>query len=147
MSRRLVLLCLLGLAGAMLVAAPAAAQQEQTGAPAGKPAQAPNMIEGTVSGISLSAGKLTVGGVAGFLGTDLLISPETQIKATGGQNLALKDIRKGDVIRARYRKAGDQNIATSITVIQAPGRAGGRQGGAGQPGEGAAGGAGAQSGK
>lgn len=135
MTRALTLVLALAV-GLMLAAVPAAAQQAAPGAGAGQ--EAPSMIEGTVSGVDWGAGKLTIGGVAGFLGTELLVSPQTKITSKQNEQLSIRDIRQGDVIRARYRKVGDQNMATSIAVLHSRGtRPQTEGGGSGQAGQGA----------
>lgn len=124
MKRIARLVCLL-VAAALLVSPAALAQnQAAPGSPAsGTPQQnPPNMVEGTVSSMDWGENKLSVGGVAGFLGTELLVNPKTRITGPGKQRLTLVDIRQGDVIRANYRKVGDQNLATSITVLFTQGR-------------------------
>ncbi|MFH0809892.1 MAG: hypothetical protein V2A77_05425 [Pseudomonadota bacterium] len=103
---------------AMVAVRPVVASQTgESGAVVG-----PNMIEGTVSGVDWGAGRLSIGGVAGFLSTEIMVTPETIIRSSGNEPIALKDVRKGDVIRARYRKAGDENVATSIVVVYGQGQ-------------------------
>jgi Cu/Ag efflux protein CusF len=131
------------LAALLLLAAwPVVAQQAGDEKAGG--AQAPNMIEGTVSGVDWGASRVSIGGVAGFLGTEITVSPETTITGRDKQSLSLKDIRKGDVIRARYRRVGDQNVATSIAVLYSKM---GSSAGAGEADQGAAQGRGTPSGR
>jgi hypothetical protein len=135
--RRALIVLLVALAGALLMVPAAGAAEESAQGPGA--AQPPSMIEGTVSSVDWGAGKLTVGGVAGFLGTEVRVNPETKITGRGDQRLSIRDIRQGDVIRARYRKVGDQNMATTIAVLYAQGRqpSSSGEGGAGQTQQGA----------
>ena len=122
MARNLLVVCLVALAAMLLSGLAAQAEGQEGGAAAKAEQEGPNMIEGTVSSVGWGANKLSIGGVAGFLGTELRVTPETKIMTRDKEPLTLKEIREGDVIRARYRRVGDQNVATSIAVLYAPGR-------------------------
>jgi hypothetical protein len=139
MARNLLVVCLMALAGILLLGLAVQAEGQEGGA-AAKEQEGPNMIEGTVSSVDWGANKLSIGGVAGFLGTELRVTPETKITTRDKEPLTLKEIREGDVIRARYRRVGDQNMATSIAVLYAPGRVpSAGEGGAGEAEQGAKG--------
>jgi Cu/Ag efflux protein CusF len=120
MVKKMLVACLVALVVTVLLLAPAAAQNPPAAGGKEAPSTAqksPNFIEGTVSGVDWATNRVTIGGVAGFLGTELRVAPETKISAKGGKTLSIKDIRKGDVIRANYRRVADQNVASSITVL------------------------------
>jgi hypothetical protein len=87
-----------------------------------EPAEAQNTIEGTVSGVDWSQGRISIGGVAGFLGTEIYADANTKVVGPQEQKMGFQSIAKGDVIKARYRKVGDKNVADRITVLFKPGQ-------------------------
>jgi len=107
------------LAGVALPQVVWAQQTQQQGA---APEQAQNTIEGTVSGVDWSQGRISIGGVAGFLGTDIYADANTMVMGPSDQKVGVQSIAKGDVIKARYRRIGDKNVAEKINVLFKPGQ-------------------------
>jgi Cu/Ag efflux protein CusF len=77
-------------------------------------------VEGKVRNVDMAKNEIKVGGWAGLFGTSLKVDQNTKFHGPA-QNL--QSLKEGDQVRASYRKVGDQNVATDITIVSEPGGA------------------------
>jgi len=119
MKKHLIKLSLLTLAVALL-GSPAALRAQDTTATNAPAAEAPVKkkagglrFHGKISALDATAGTLTVD--IDSTNLNLTVSEKTKIKKNGA-TATLADLAVGDLVHGAYKKAGDKQVATTLTI-------------------------------